>query len=68
MLDNGIEGARGIPRHWASMHIVRHWAVVLNCDYTTATAIGQYPLFLEYRRRYVPALRGGAGAGPGVLK
>jgi len=21
---NGIEGAQGIPRHWASMHIVRH--------------------------------------------
>jgi hypothetical protein len=52
------------------MHIVRHWARALNCDYTAATAIGQYPLFLEYRRRYVPVLRGGAGtgAGPGVLK
>jgi hypothetical protein len=52
------------------MHIVRHWARALNCDYTTATAIGQYPLFLEYRWRYVPVLRGGAGtgAGPGVLK
>lgn len=34
----GIEWAHGIPGHSASVHIVRHRVVVLNCDHATASA------------------------------
>jgi len=51
----GIEWAHGIPGHSASVHIVRHRVVVLNCDHATPRRPSA-TMFPKYRRPGGPVL------------